>query len=289
MEKFSKYRDEATGIAPFLPISRIQDNQVVHVLKKVVGVLKLPIILVLLLIHGLLVQWISPARQPFLKLILQVMGLLTWNISSEDKKRSRDRRLSKFLPQPGDMIVSNFISPLDPLVYSVLFNPVFVLPTSDGSGYLKYSAFSLFFNALTLPTDTDKNTGQPLSEILSEASAQSKVLVVFPEGTTSNGRGLLPISEVPIPKDCKVFPTALKYEPQELTTPLPCNSFLWLYQCISNFHISAYIRFSRAVTEVQTKDIAAHICQVGRLKMIGQTLDRRTKAEFAKAWTRRNG
>ncbi|KAA8912141.1 hypothetical protein TRICI_003606 [Trichomonascus ciferrii] len=289
MEKFSKYRDEATGIAPYLPISRIQDNQVVHVLKHVVGILKLPIIFVLLLIHGLVVQWIPPARQSFLKLILLVMGLHAWNVSSEDKKRSRDRRLSKFLPQSGDMIVSNFISPLDPLVYSVLFDSMFALPTAEGNGYVQYSAFSLFFNALTLPTNSDKNTGRPLAEILSEASAQSKVLVVFPEGTTSNGRGLLPIVEVPVPKDCKVFPTALKYEPQEITTPLPRNAFLWLYQCISNFHISAYIRFSRAVTEVETKDIAAHICQVGRLKMIGQNLDRRTKAEFANAWNRRNG
>lgn len=56
---------------------------------------------------------------------------------------------------------------------------------------------------------------------------QERVIVVFPECTTSNGRGILPFSPslLTAPPKTKVFPVHLRYTPPDITTPLP-NSFL---------------------------------------------------------------
>lgn len=58
-----------------------------------------------------------------------------------------------------------------------------------------------------------------------------QAIVVFPECTTTNGRGLLPMSTslLTAPPSAKIFPTSLRYTAADITTPVPGTyiSFLW--------------------------------------------------------------
>lgn len=61
----------------------------------------------------------------------------------------------------------------------------------------------------------------------------NRVIVVFPEATTSNGRGILSLSPSPLsaPKNSKIYPVSLRYTPAEIVTPLPgwleAARFVW--------------------------------------------------------------
>lgn len=58
-----------------------------------------------------------------------------------------------------------------------------------------------------------------------------RVIAVFPECTTTNGRGVLPFSHslLKAPPTSKIFPISLRYTPADITTPVPGAylSFLW--------------------------------------------------------------
>jgi 1-acyl-sn-glycerol-3-phosphate acyltransferase len=63
------------------------------------------------------------------------------------------------------------------------------------------------------------------------AEHSQRVIVVFPECTTTNGRGILPFSPslVSVPPTTKIFPVHLRYSPPDITTPVPRAyvSFMW--------------------------------------------------------------
>ena len=56
-------------------------------------------------------------------------------------------------------------------------------------------------------------------------------VVVFPECTTTNGKGILPLgpSLLTAPRNTKVFPVSLRYSAPDITTPIPASfgTFLW--------------------------------------------------------------
>jgi 1-acylglycerol-3-phosphate O-acyltransferase len=68
-----------------------------------------------------------------------------------------------------------------------------------------------------------------LSTLLKEHP--DSAIVVFPECTTSNGRGILKLSPsiLTVPSKTKIFPINLRYTPADITTPVPGAyiSFLW--------------------------------------------------------------
>lgn len=59
----------------------------------------------------------------------------------------------------------------------------------------------------------------------------SRPIVIFPECTTTNGRGILPLSPsvVSVPSSTRIFPVSLRYTPVDVVTPLPGAylTFLW--------------------------------------------------------------
>ena len=59
----------------------------------------------------------------------------------------------------------------------------------------------------------------------------NRVVVVFPESTTTNGRGILAFSPslLGTPPKTKIFPISLRYTPGDITTPVPeaYLSFVW--------------------------------------------------------------
>jgi hypothetical protein len=202
---------------------------------------------------------------------LFILGI-SW-ISVEQVTRKRGRGIGtneRWKPRAGDIIVSNWASWIDVLWLSISFNPIFVLPISEaipehsrsstptklspgrrtgtGSAYIRSSDIATvpripilgfqvvsLFKMITLtghvpPFDLGSRK-TTLEEIRRTAS---RPIVVFPECTTSNGRGLLRFANVfhqnvPV-KKYQVFILCVRYDPPTILSPtlsysIPSNMF----------------------------------------------------------------
>ena len=78
---------------------------------------------------------------------------------------------------------------------------------------------------------------------------KNRVIVVFPECTTSNGRGILPFSQslLTAPPKTKVFPVHLRYTAPDITTPIPGSFFTFLWNLCSKPSHCIRIRIAEAV------------------------------------------
>lgn len=58
-----------------------------------------------------------------------------------------------------------------------------------------------------------------------------RIVVLFAESTTTNGRGILPLSPslASTPPDVPIFPTSLRYNPADVTTPVPGWRATWRF------------------------------------------------------------
>ncbi|KAI0082591.1 hypothetical protein K474DRAFT_1585839 [Panus rudis PR-1116 ss-1] len=172
-------------------------------------------------------------------------------------------------PKAGDIIVSNWASWVEILWLAFRFNPIFLVPvtspvdlssasrssspitstpgrrTGTGSaaistpntrvstprarilGFRHVSLLSMITRTGTIPEDSDtiKDYGT-LEEVRSKAD---RPIVIFPECTTSNGRGLLKFSDVfngvnvPVRK-FKVFVMCVRYDPPTSLSPTLSHS-----------------------------------------------------------------
>ena len=82
------------------------------------------------------------------------------------------------------------------------------------------------------PPEYDPPSGTQFTDLHSLVKENpNRVIAVFPECTTTNGRGILPFSPslLSAPRESKIFPISLRYTPADITTPLPGAfvSFLW--------------------------------------------------------------
>jgi hypothetical protein len=117
------------------------------------------------------------------------------------------------------------------LYLAAIFNPVLTVSYPNTRLVQQISLFQAIFRALAAPQLLPPKGARlvPLSVVLSD-NPQSAVLVL-PECTTSNGRGILPLSAsiLSAPAGTKVYPVNLRYSPSDVTTPLPGAyiSFLW--------------------------------------------------------------
>ena len=78
---------------------------------------------------------------------------------------------------------------------------------------------------------------------------RGRVIVVFPECTTSNGRGILPLSPslLTAPPRTKVFPVHLRYTASDITTPIPGSFLTFLWNLCSKPSHLIRIRIAEAV------------------------------------------
>ncbi|KAI0303220.1 hypothetical protein BC826DRAFT_984055 [Russula brevipes] len=194
------------------------------------------------------------------RLTLFVLGLWWISVEEVSRKRGRSSRSQEsWRPDAGDIIVSNWASWIEILWLAFRFDPIFVLPLSDdpvqqrdappemratgrrtgtGSaaislpaktvarranivGFRKVSLLHIIMHTGRTPLDASSGDCFSLEEIRSSAN---RPLVVFPECTTSNGRGLLRFAELfkgrPVPvKGYKIFVMCIRYDPPTLLSP----------------------------------------------------------------------
>ncbi|KAI5451715.1 hypothetical protein NCC49_001364 [Naganishia albida] len=276
MEKFSKWRDPGTGIQPFLPPVPAQTGASLQLyaykgVAALASISRCAILALVTVAHVILVgipeKVLGPGsswkltRIPnalLCRFALFLMGY--WWIATEvvQVKRVRGTQTVKVDAKPGDVIVTNWTGYVDLLYLAFRFNPTFLLPihhsSSPSSGtttplraeFKGYAAVNLT-TALSLTGHTPITFSNtiPHTEIyptivLARLACDGRPLVVFPEGTTSNARGLLRFSqgclgdvEVPVrgsnvwvmffkhPSPTSYTPTATHSVPNNSFNPLP--------------------------------------------------------------------
>lgn len=129
------------------------------------------------------------------------------------------------------MIAASFTSPIDPLYLAAIFDPVFTASYPNSRRVEHISLFQAILRAFAAP----QVRPPPGARLVDVASLLEKYpgrpIVTFPECTTTNARGVLPLSYslLGVPAGTKIFPISLRYTPGDVVTPLPGSylSFLW--------------------------------------------------------------
>lgn len=138
-------------------------------------------------------------------------------------------------------------------------NSLFIIPVTSADEqfiiYQKHTLFSTLCAALSLPKllkgSESVFASKSLQEIAAEAKLRGQVVVVFAEGTTSNGKGVLPLilrpeeSQKPgangksskpllLPK-FPTYPAAIKYSRSSIATPAPTSLGAWAWKLVQGF------------------------------------------------------
>ncbi|PVG03592.1 hypothetical protein CPB86DRAFT_375744 [Serendipita vermifera] len=187
------------------------------------------------------------------RMLLAIGGYTRIPVEVVSKKKTRSSQQNeKWVPKAGDLIVSNWCSWAELLWLAFRFNPIFVLPvapaplvnepdsnapgrrTGTGSAAINLNKNGTMqrtpitgFHKVSLVKmlcslgQTPSTYGLPLDGAVSLEEIRKKAdrpVVVFPECTTSNGRGLLRFAEIfdpatPIPvKQFNVFIMCARYD-----------------------------------------------------------------------------
>ncbi|KAI8853195.1 hypothetical protein BC829DRAFT_373460 [Chytridium lagenaria] len=223
MEKYSRWRDAGTGIAPFIPPKKLRSDES-FIYKGVVGIqtyLFGPIVgLVRFLLLGItsilftlldflgLILIVPFVRRGWSRLLSSIFGRLSlwllgfwWikytNVSLKKGVRAKQekQRSGKGKIEGGDVIISNYSSYIDVIVLEMLFSPNFLYVHPTGKVQI-ISFTQALIQASSYPPHDKSPPPSPtplitLKEAILLSKQQNKPLSLFPEGTTSNNRGLL--------------------------------------------------------------------------------------------------
>lgn len=142
------------------------------------------------------------------------------------------------LPHPGTIIASSFTSPLDPLYLAGIFQPIFTRAYPSTRLVERISLLRAILLAFAPPAlHPSSNPSKSNLISLADLVAQNprSIVCVFPECTTTNGRGILPLSPclVGVGGETKIYPVNLRYTPQDVTTPVSGGYASWVYQLLS--------------------------------------------------------
>ncbi|KAG4272605.1 hypothetical protein FPRO04_14630, partial [Fusarium proliferatum] len=131
-----------------------------------------------------------------------------------------DRPRERF-PHPGSAIAVNFLSPIDAIYLAAIFDPIFTISYPNTRKVQRASLLGAVLAALS-----PVQTGPPKN---------AKVIAVFPECGTTNGKAILPFSPSILQTlaDVHIFPVSIRYTPSDITTPVPRKWFRFLWDLLS--------------------------------------------------------
>ncbi|KAG6010360.1 hypothetical protein E4U21_006924 [Claviceps maximensis] len=238
MEKYSQFRDRATGISPFLPVTTPL-SAVSTVTHAVLFIFRLPFFIAyaasyFIIFHHLPLPVI--ARKIALWGLMAIPGIWWVDLQLDGVKRGTlaDQPLERF-PHPGSVLAANFTSPIDAVYLAAIFDPIFTVSYPGERRVQRVSLFGAIMQALS-PVETTPSAGVKLvhlEHLLNEYP--DRVIAVFPECGTSNGKAILPFSPslVETPANVPMFPVSIRYTPPDVTTPVPGRWFGFLWNLLS--------------------------------------------------------
>lgn len=138
------------------------------------------------------------------------------------------------MPTSGSIIASSCTSPIDIIYLAAIFDPVFTqsYPGTRMVRPITLSTALLSCFSIISPPVSDSEEGLTTLAKLS-AKHPNRIIAVFPEATTSNGRGILRFTHslLSASPSTKIFPVSIRYTPPDIVTPVPgwyeALRFLW--------------------------------------------------------------
>lgn len=204
----------------------------------------LPLALKKLLLWGMLgipgVWWVD----------LQLDGVKRGSLSQQPKSR---------VPHPRSIIAAQFTSPVDALYLAAIFDPVFTISYPGTRKVQRISLLRAITLALTPPA-LEPPPGVKLTTLLALVEQNPhRAIAVFPEMSTTNGKGILPFSPslLSAPADAKIFPVSMRYTPPDITTPVPGAYITFLWNLLSRPTHCIRVRIAEAVTNTPAAGISA--------------------------------
>ncbi|KAK5660166.1 hypothetical protein OQA88_13635 [Cercophora sp. LCS_1] len=254
MEKFSQFRDRGksihnhpfptktnnnplpgSGVSPFLP-ALTPSSKIFATVRIFLFLLRLPLFLsytalYLLFLHHLPLP--SFIRKLLLWGIIAIPGIWWVDLQLDGVKRgSLSQQPASRVPHPCSVIAANFTSPLDALYLAAVFDPIFTISYPHTRKVRHVGLLGAIWAALSpaqLASDPSPKGLTDLRALLEKYP--DRVVAVFPECATTNGKGILPLSPslLAVPSDAAIFALSMRYTPPDVTTPVPgaWGRFLW--------------------------------------------------------------
>ncbi|WPH03117.1 vacuolar protein sorting protein vps66 [Acrodontium crateriforme] len=287
MEKYGQYRDKSTGIAPFFSVAPPASSPLLLPWHILLFTIRIPFLIVAWLVWLLAVQWM-PAGSMFRKatqwcllgipgvwwIDLQVDGVRRGSLASGPKGR---------LPGTGTIIASSFTSPLDVLYLAAIFDPIFTLSEPKSRKVRPISLESALASCFAVPNPLELNSKVEPTELAKLTKRNpNRVIVVFPESTTGNGRGILRFSPSLLSAlpNTKIYPVSLRYSPPDVVTPMPgwieALKFIWRLNSRQTHCIRVRIGgpMSLAAPSVSTLEASPAVKSTGRSNnTVGKSYD----------------
>ncbi|KAK0674181.1 hypothetical protein QBC41DRAFT_240513 [Cercophora samala] len=317
MEKFSQFRDRGSGISPFMPTSS-PTSIFSNLTSTIIFLVRLPIFLAYTLLYFLFLHHLplpAVAHKLLLWIYLSIPGIWWVDLQLDGVKRgSLSQQPPSRVPHPGSLIAANFTSPIDALYLAAVFDPVFVVSYPRSRKVQRISLITAIINALSPAPLSPPPGSSNLTDLRAIMEKYpNRVIAIFPESGTTNGKGILPLSPalLTVPAEAKIFPVSMRYTPPDVTTPVPGAwiQFLWKLlgrptHCIRVRIAEGMVNTTKAVNGVSHEEstpsgedgvtieeqklldsVAEALARLGRAKRVGLTL--KEKEAFVKAWNRR--
>ena len=147
------------------------------------------------------------------------------------------------------MIASSLTSPIDALYLAVIFDPIFTASYPSTRLVHRVSLFQAMLRAFSYPRMTPPQGVDLIDLQTLLLNHPNRAVVVFPECTTTNGRGILPFSPslLTAPPRAKIFPINLRYTTADITTPVPGGYLTFIWNLLSQPTHCIRVRIAESV------------------------------------------
>lgn len=306
-----------SGVAPFMPIST-PSTPLLTLAHVALFSFRLPIFLFFCALYFTTLHHLPlppAARKLLLWGLMSIPGIWWIDLQLDGVKRGTLSSAPRYrVPYPGSVIAASYTSPLDVLYLAAVFDPVFTVSYPGSRKVRRVGLLGALAHTFAAPPKELPAGGAGLTDLSSLLAANpDRVVAVFPEGSTTNGRGVLPLtpSLATVPGDKRIFPVSMRYTPPDITTPVPgmggLVGFLWKLlsrptHCIRVRIAEGVYNTAEATNGVRERDragdgevsseeqkvldkVAEALARLGRSKRVGLTL--RDKSAFVEAWRRK--
>ncbi|KAI8941930.1 hypothetical protein NX059_000044 [Plenodomus lindquistii] len=295
MEKYSQFRDKGTAIAPFLPVPPPPFSLVWAPIRLFLFCVRAPLVVCVSIFYFVFLEYASfgsTVKYGVLWLMLGIPGVWWVDLQVDGVKRGQLHSAKDNLPSAGTIIASSFTSPLDPLYLAGIFQPIFTRSYPHTRLVERITLLRAILLAFSPPTLHPAPTAKLVSLSHLTATNPTKIIAVFPETTTTNGRGILPLSPSLLSADgkTKIYPVNLRYTPQDVTTPVPGGWASWCWQLLSKPTHQMRVRIaSRVYNNSASLDSPSRTASGTKAKGTGYDTNIFDNADFVNGVRGRNG
>lgn len=206
-------------------------------------------------------------RSTAARILLFIMGFYRIPVSYDNRKVTKTKN--------GDLVVSNSSSPIDILLLTYLYPSALFTRCDNEMLFETQSAGSAFFSRLFF---SRVRKGISLNDL--RGRYPDRIIILFPECTTSNNRGILAFCPLMVDE---AFVMSIKYNnPPYLSTPLPGHLAQFIWSLTSVWQHGCRLKGSSQKLEYEHADALARFSRLPRTNL---GIDE--KVEFLKAWNRR--